>query len=429
MLLDLFKLAILRVKNRLLESIIVILSLGFGLAIVSTVISMMVTFNSEFVDINDSPFKRNIEVLPIEWGMDEMTAVQKIGTLDALDRVYFTQADIDLFKESCPSIKYAIIDEWVELVPDSYELSPDESINWWEVSPAARGINHDYFNFHNIDIEEGSLFSEDDYTNGNNVIILGGNIKTLLFQDKNPVGEVVTYDNTDYRIIGYIKETYETTSKQEIEGMRSNRWTDQNMLYIPYTTKSWRDDSSRFDSFSLGVESGLELEKGLEEVNLFLSMEYPGGSVHSVSYLDWGNDTKNTTNRILKVIAFIAMVSLLIAALTNLNLMLARVLRDKKGFGISQALGATKKILFVNTLMESLFIGFLGTILGLILMVLFTFFVGEILGASGSVALISLNINNFLINLALAIFVTGLFSIFPAIEASKIQPSKVLRED
>ncbi len=238
-----------------------------------------------------------------------------------------------------------------------------------------------------------------------------------------------TYDNIDYRVIGYLQETYETTSEKEIEEIRAHKWNEQNRVFLPYTTKSWRDDSSTVESFELGVKHGQDLTKGLEEVNLYLEMNYPGGAVQTNSFLDWGNDTKNTTERVLKIIGFIAIVSLIIAALTNLNLMLARVLRDKKGFGISQALGATKKVLFVNTLLESLIIGIIGTILGMILMTLFTIVVGNILGASGSVAFIYLKLNNFLINLVLAFFVTGLFSIFPAIEASKIEPSKVLRED
>ncbi len=431
---DLIGLAFKRMKGRMVESIVVIISLGFGLAIVSTVIGIIITFNTQISEVSDNPWQRRIYVYPAAYqdaGYDN--TVTKIGSKEVLEKISFFESDIRLFKESCPSVDYTIIEEWVELIEPIFDESDaggdTQSGNWWEVNPASNGINEDYLDFFGFEIESGTMFSEDDYENSHNVIILGGTIKQLLFADIDPVGEVLTYDDLDYTIIGYLKEKYPKSSERKLEEMKMEKWDHNNRVYLPYTTKSWHYKVKKVERFSLGIKDVAKLEAAVAEINYFIESEYPGGKINVESSLDWENDFEDTVIRLLKIMGFIAFVSLIIAALTNLNLMLAKVVKEKKGLGISQALGASKKTVFINTLLESSVLGILGTILGLILLVLFTYVFGMILDGSDTDVSLTLTAKNIVINLIMAIFITGLFSIFPAIEATKVMPSQVLRED
>lgn len=424
MLLDLILLALKRVKNRMVESVVVIISLAFGLAIVSTIISIMISFNQEMSEVSDHPWKRRIWIGPAEWGGSEFeTSLRKVGQADQLERYLFNQEELNLIKESCPSIDYSMIQNWVG-------ENDEEAVNWWENDFSQNGVNQDWFDFNRLGIASGSFFSEEDYEMGNSVVILGGNLKTLKYGEEDPVGQIITIEDQDYTIIGVLEEHYNDDRKSEIEQYRLQRWNENNRIYLPYTTKTWWEDKKRFQHFTLGIDDVTLLESAVEEVTLYMAEFMPQANVNISSSLDHNTEENhNTAKNILLVLGFISGIALLIASLTNLNLMLARVSKDKKGVGIAQALGATKRLIFINTLLEATLIGIIGTILGLILLILFTMGVGALLNESVSIVQATFNGTTIIVNIILATLVTTIFSIFPAIEATKFTPTQVLRED
>ncbi|MBN2617469.1 MAG: ABC transporter permease [Spirochaetales bacterium] len=427
MLLDLIGISFKRLKNRMVESVVVILSLAFGLAVVSTIISVIFAFGDSLNDVQDNPWRRVINVYPAEFeGADYGETIKKIGNKNLIEGVEFSLEDIERVKESCPSIDYAYIEDWMSLYDQEVE---DENENWWETSPAAFGVNNDWFLFNKKELEGGTFFSTEDYINGNNVVVLGNNIKNLLFAQENPIGKDILFGDKSFKVIGYLKADYGDSKESDIEERKANKWDDNNYVILPYSYKTMKDGTTKISYFSLGIDDYNNLEKAVEEVKYYLNSEFPGNGLMIKSSLDWNDDFDNTSKIILRIVGFIAATALLIATLTNLNLMLARVTREKKGFGISQALGASKAIVFINTLLDSVVVGFVGAFLGLLLMVLFTIGADVILGSAGSVVSATLSVKTFVINIILSIFITSLFSFFPALKATQVAPSQVLRED
>lgn len=425
MLLDIIGLSLKKIKNRLLESIVVIISLAFGLAVVSTVLGLIISFNRDIKENVNEHWQRQIYIAPSEdGGNEDIDVLKKMGTVDMGEPIQFTRENMDEIKEFCPSIDYAFIHSWFVLDEEA-----TEELNWWEKGNSI-GADHEYINFTKMELEEGYLFTQDDIDNGNNVLVLGGNLKKILFKDSDPVGEKLTFNDVEYTVIGYFKENYnKNISKSQLETLKNEPWDLNNLYYVPLTKAPWLNGATSFEYFNLGVDDYEELENAVKEVKLYISNEFPNGEVNITSSLDWSNKFNDSIIKVLVIIGFIAFIALLIAALTNLNLMLARVIREKKGLGISIALGSSKKTLFTSLVTESSIIGVIGAILGLIITYFLNIALKGVFESGGSVVSAAFSIENILINLGIAILVTAIFSIFPALEAIKVSPSQVLRED
>lgn len=427
MILDQTLLALKRIKERLQESIMVILGLGFGIAVVSVVLCILTDFNKMISSEADSEWRRNIYVFPKEFGETTNSVVTKIGNIDSPE-IDFSLEYMESIKEFCPTIKYAYQRFWIELIKGSDEEF-SENNSWWEGDMNAYGISEDFLPYLKMEINVGSNFTQEDYNNGNNVIILGGNLAKLLFNDDNPIGKSLYYNELEYKILGVLKEQYDNSSPKEIEKRKGNQWDQNNQIFLPYTTVATFREWDRMDSMIFGVEHGKDLAKGVREIKTFLKRDFTNNELGVESSLDWGTESEETFIQVLTVVGFIAVICLIIATLNNLNLMLARVLRQKKGLGISVALGSTKKDLFNGVFIESAILGLLGGFLGIILAIIFGYFLEKLLSSFDTFASVNMNITNLLISLGISLLLTAIFSIYPGIEATRTSTSLVLREE
>lgn len=427
MLLDQIHLALKRIKDRLQESIMVILGLGFGIAVVTTVLCILSDFNSLISNQSDSEWMRNIYVYPKEYSnSSNNSSIQKIGNRES-PKINFTLDYLNDIKKICPTIDYAYFRLWINMEPDSNEEF-SENTSWWQGEMGAMGITEDYLPFIKMNVGKGSNFSADDYENGRNVLIIGGNLAKKLFHDKNPVGLSLNYNNMEYKVIGVLEENYENSTPSQIEDRKENRWDNNNRIYLPYTSVQNYREWFTIDSMIFGVKHGVDLSKAVKEIRSYLARDYPHNEVAIESSLDW-NSNNDSFIQVLTVIGFISLISLVIATLNNLNLMLARVLRQRKGMGISIALGSTKIGLFKGVFIESILLGIMGALLGTVLAFIFSHFTGKLLSSFDTFAAVNMSIKNLLISIGLSLLLTAIFSIYPGIEATKTNTTLVLRED
>jgi ABC-type antimicrobial peptide transport system permease subunit len=131
------------------------------------------------------------------------------------------------------------------------------------------------------------------------------------------------------------------------------------------------------------------------------------------------------------VTALFASGGLVIAALNITNLMLARVLGRTRSIGISSALGASSRMIFLLFLTESLVLGLLGGFLGLLLARGITAGLEGTLKTAGSMNVTGMDLSlhplHFGLGLLVALGVSLLFGAYPAWMASRVRPSEALR--
>lgn len=426
MLLDIIQLSFKKIKNRILESIVVIISLAFGLAIVSTVMGLIISFNQDMEDNKNDVWRRQISLSPSKYdGYNEDDQIlKKLGSIDMGEPIHFTREKMDEIQTFCPSVDYVFIHNWFRLNDNA-----PEDVDWW-VPGLSIGCENVYFDFAGLELETGSLFTQDDIDNANNVVVLGGNLKKVLFKDEDAIGKQLTFNDVEYTVIGVLKEDYnKNLSKTQLEDYKDQPWEKNNLHYIPISKVPWISGNTTFEYITLGVDDFDDMEKAVKEVKLYIEDEYPDGEVLITSALDATDKINESTIKVLMVVGLIAFIALIIAALTNLNLMLARIIREKKGLGISIALGSSKKTLFTSLVTEATIIGAIGAILGLIITYFLNIALKEVMENGGAVVSATFSIENILINLGVALIITAIFSIIPALEAIKVSPSQVLRED
>jgi putative ABC transport system permease protein len=275
----------------------------------------------------------------------------------------------------------------------------------------------DYLNVMNLTISSGRLLSNIDLKNTSKVCLLGTDIADTLFENTKEdkiVGEQIKIDGDKYTVIGILTAT----------GSSMGNNVDSTLI-IPFTTAKYLNGDTTINSLYAKVEnedlidSTITVLENYLENSLGISSDYFSVSSQS-SMLDTMSDISNTLSLLL---GGIASISLIVGGIGVMNVMLVSVTERTKEIGIRKALGAKRRDILIQFLIESLILCMLGGGLG----VLFGVGLGSLLqifgfsfSASGGIVTIS-----FLSSAIIGI----VFGIFPAYKASKLNPIEALRTE
>ena len=289
-----------------------------------------------------------------------------------------------------------------------------------ETSVVVVGVSPYYFSFMNLDIQRGSSFVQGDLKNENRVAILSWELATTLFGDEDPIGQTVPLsirhqEPVPYTVIGV------RAPEGPVAGSLSYILA-RRIVHIPATTLDvgFRRDRFSFDQFFVGVDLGIDLDSSLERVKEEAYLFW-GDQVQVQSNLEQYREHQATWIRTRLVISTFASVALLIALISILNLMLSRVLKRTSSMGLSMALGASRKIIFLQFLVEASSLGFFGAFLGLGLALAFVprfeIAVSDVIGLQATLGVL------------IAFFISLVFGVYPAYLGSQTNPVNALRTD
>lgn len=198
-----------------------------------------------------------------------------------------------------------------------------------------------------------------------------------------------------------------------------------NMLIIPFTTAKYLNSDTTINTLYVKVknENLIDLTTGrigsyLERTLSISSDDYTVSSQDSMR--ETANNIQNTLSLLLGGIAGI---SLIVGGIGVMNVMLVSVTERTKEIGIRKALGAKRKDILVQFLIEALILCMLGGAIGVILGIS----AGLILQTFGFNFVTKSSI--ILIAFASSLFIGVVFGIFPAYKASKLNPIEALRTE
>ncbi|MEA2042391.1 MAG: ABC transporter permease [Bacteroidota bacterium] len=279
------------------------------------------------------------------------------------------------------------------------------------------GVDNHYLLAGGFTLENGRNFTESEIKSGLNRAILGSEIKHELFEEKDPLGEIIRISGKHYKVIGY------TESKGSSMG-----FSDDRLVMIPLTNaRQYYSMTNR--SFKISVVPNLDVE-------IQAATGEAEGVFRQIRKLDIKDETDfaiirsdNLANLLIDNIGYvtfaagiIGFITLFGAAIGLMNMMLVSVSERTKEIGLRKTLGAGSGVIRKQFLIESVFIGQIGGVLGIIM----GLFIGNIVSfAIGS---------NFvvpwfeIIFAVILCFVVGVLSgLLPAIKASKLDPIIALR--
>lgn len=274
-----------------------------------------------------------------------------------------------------------------------------------------------------------------------NALVLTEESARKLFGDKNAMGKIVNYDNRqDYIVRGIVKEPQGHAhfqfnmflSQNEIQNIwMSNNWYTYVKLREGTDFNAFQDEmrTNFIKKIEPDVENFLKItvEEFIKQGNTFEYQLQPLKDIHLTSHKDW--EIKQNGNIIyIYVFIGIALLVILIAGINFMNLSTARSGKRAKEVGVRKVTGASRKMLIVQFLTESLIQSFLALFIAYILVELLLPGFNNVMETN--LDLFNENLRQTILFSLLVTLFYGLFAgSYPAFFLSAFQPVAVLKGD
>ncbi|MBK1813737.1 ABC transporter permease [Clostridium sp. YIM B02505] len=284
------------------------------------------------------------------------------------------------------------------------------------------GSTPNYTEIRKLSISAGRFIQQRDIDNRYNVLVIGSETAQTLFSTTNVVGKTMYVNGIEFTIVGLLQS----------EGTSATGSSDDRII-VPLTTGERLLKSANPKTFYIEAESKEKVDTAMSYLQLFLNKKYKLNSATSNSnttrsYYRIMNqtsilDTANATNKSLTtMLAGIAAISLVVGGIGIMNIMLVSVIERTREIGTRKAIGAKRRTILLQFLIEAASVSGFGGILG----VLVGYLGGYIAEKFFSTTVLISN------NIVLAAFVFSLavgiiFGIYPASKASKLNPIEALR--
>lgn len=274
------------------------------------------------------------------------------------------------------------------------------------------------------EIEEGRNLIEQDVSFRRQVCVIGRYVVENLFEEgQDPMGKAISIGKYKFLIVGVLKE------RGQIMGQSMD-----NILIMPITTAQKLFVSTRkgyrvFTSLSIlaKVKEGIPVEKGLEEIEELLRMRR---GLRFDQDNDFAMNTqqalldawKKLTTGIFLAMIGIASLALLVGGIGIMNIMLVSVTERTREIGIRMAVGAKRKEILLQFLLEAIFLTVIGGSIG----VLIGFSIAKAIDLATPLPS-AMPLWSVILGLGFSAIVGLFFGIYPASKASKMDPIEALR--
>lgn len=368
------------------------------------------------IEIGFSHFGDSVTVI---W--NGQTSLQ-VGGQRAGRRVRMELSDVEDIRQTASLIR--------RISPEIFRNYPLESRRRL-TSGGVRGVNHEYGMIRGHYLAEGRILSAEDVSNSRRVVVLGHDLRVKLFSEAPAVGEEVRIKGLPFTVVGVL---------QKKVAMSKYFQPDDRCAFIPYTAMALLT-STRYLSVLVVQPVNPVLEKAaLSQVRQVLGRNH---KFHPEDERALIMQTWHEMRQILDTItrgmqAFLLIIGILtlsIGGVGLMNVMLVSVTERTREIGILKALGAKRRHIGMQFLLEALFIALAGGLLGYFMAQLTAWAVGiipfwsTILEDKSRQADIHLLISSRAVLISvITLTLVGLGSgVLPALRASRLPPVEALR--
>lgn len=266
----------------------------------------------------------------------------------------------------------------------------------------------------NQHVESGRYIIDADVDNRSAVCVIGPGLAEDLFGNTNVVGNTLHIDGRKFEIVGVL----------ESKGTSMSGSSDDTLI-LPFTLAQRMLESTTISSIYISATDSTTVDAAQTVVENFLYKKYQDDSTYSVM-----NQTQmlemisETTGTLSLMLGGIAGISLLVGGIGIMNIMLVSVTERTREIGIRKAIGAKRRNILMQFLVESIVISGLGGLLGLA----FGYLIMQALsGVLGMKLTMSLGVAQLAIGFSMGVGV--IFGLYPANKASKLRPIEALHYD
>ncbi len=281
------------------------------------------------------------------------------------------------------------------------------------------GIYNDYFNIRGLNLSNGRLFSASEHRSAAKVCIIGLTVSNNLFgEGHDPVGEYMRINTIPFRIIGLMEKKGQNTFGQD----------QDDVIIAPFLTVQKRMlSTTNVNQILASSRTAGAMDDATDEIiQLIRSRHHLKDTDEDDFTVRTQADISNIFGSVSKVLtillASIASIALLVGGIGIMNIMLVSVTERTREIGIRMAVGAKGRDVLIQFMIESIFISFLGGVLGIGFGVTASSMVARFGGWPVFITPFSV-ILSFVFSTAVGLF----FGWYPAQKAASLNPIEALR--
>lgn len=280
------------------------------------------------------------------------------------------------------------------------------------------GVGADYLDIRAWPLASGQNFTPQDVRSANKVALIGRTVAQTLFGDADPVGQIVRIKNAPFMVTGQLVG----------KGMSLMGSDQDDVILVPYSSAMKRlTGQTTFRSLNVQAASAGELPEVQEQIIALLRQRHRITPEKEDDFIVRTQqeiaDMATATARIMTaLLGSIAGVSLLVGGIGIMNIMLVSVTERTREIGIRMSVGARRRDILLQFLIEAVTLSVVGGLIGIALGLgtsrLLTAKMGWVTYVSADSILLA-----FLFSAAVGIF----FGFYPARKASRLDPIEALR--
>ena len=405
-----FRMGLENLRAHKLRSLLTMLGMIFGVAAVVAMLSIGAGAQQEVMSFIEQLGVRNLIVESRE-APDQQT-LQKIRKLSAgLNFQDFRMIQANLEEVTATTARK-------RFTPSKLLPKPQGD------APIVYGVSPSYATIANLQVVSGRFFDDAETAAAAPVAVLGEGAAAAIFGTDDPVGQYLKVNDQWFQVVGVAGP--QLTVQTDIAGIPAQ--DRNNLIYVPLYAAMFRLEDGQsaqkdeIDGIYLQLRSAENIPPAAALVRGLLNVSHrEAGDFTIVSPAELLAEQRRTQRIFEMVMVAIASISLLVGGIGIMNIMLASVMERTKEIGVRRAIGAKRRDVIRQFLIETTIISLAGGVIGVLFGVGLSQLIGYLAGWSTIVTTWSI---------VLAFFVSvgiGLvFGLYPAARAAGLDPVKAL---
>lgn len=277
------------------------------------------------------------------------------------------------------------------------------------------GTTYQYVNTSGTTMKDGRFFSQEESNGGRPVCVIGANIAENLFPTEDPIGKMIKVGGKPYRIQGVFEK----------QGGLFGIFTSDNRVFIPIKSFMSSFGSRRDVTIQVKASSMADIEDVKEELRGIVRksrmLKPSQADDFNINQQELLTETFGAITAVIAAVGFfITGLSLFVGGIGIMNIMFVSVTERTKEIGIRKAIGAKRRTILLQFLIESSIICLFGGFLGLIVAYPLSLIANQILPTAMPLEVV-------IIAIIISLLVGVISGFLPAYRASRLNPVDALR--
>ncbi|MBI3879350.1 MAG: ABC transporter permease [Verrucomicrobia bacterium] len=338
-----------------------------------------------------------------------------------------TYADVDRLKQTIPGLRRVLP---IRILRD------DARVNESHLECQVIGTTPLYAEIHNLEAVRGRFLADIDERQDRNVCVMTATFADRLFPYQDPLGGFIRIGSDYYHVVGLVRETG-TVDKRPQTSQPEGHALDQN-VYIPLGTMrarfgetvirrsagSYQAEKVELHEITVQMRDTEGVEIGTPQLKTLLDRFHPKKDYEMIVPLELLKQAQDTKRRFNIVLGSIAAISLIVGGIGIMNIMLATVTERTREIGVRRALGAKKKDIITQFLVETVVLSVGGGLIGVVIGVIVPFVVEATAGMKTIITFSSL-----VLSFGISGIIGVVFGLYPANRAASLDPIEALRHE